>query len=85
MLELFRSSKRRVDAFHHVVRDVIGYKFVVSARRAARFTGLLDSMSLALGPVVRPWLKSLYQDILQAVSWDGHFQLSVDAQGEVVF
>ena len=42
-------------------------------------------MSLVLGPVVRLWTRSLYRDILQAVSWDSPFQLSADAQGEVVF
>ena len=49
----FQVPQRRVDAFYHVLRDVIAHKFVVSARMAARFTGLLASMSLALGPVVR--------------------------------
>ena len=80
----FQVPQRRVDAFHHVQRDVIAHKFVVSARMAARFTGLLASMSLALGPVVRLWTRSLYRDILQAASWDSPFQLSADAQGEVV-
>ena len=42
-------------------------------------------MSLALGPVVRLWTRSLYRDILQAVSWDSPFQLSTDAQSKVVF
>ena len=81
----FQVPQRRVDAFHKVLGDVTAHKFVVSARTAARFTGLLASMSLALGPVVRLWTRSLYRDILQAVSWDSPFQLSADAQSEVVF
>jgi len=57
----FQVPQRRVDTFHHVLRDVIAHKFVVSARTAARFTGLLASMSLTLGPVVRLWTRSLYR------------------------
>lgn len=81
----FQVPQKRVDAFHHVLRDVIAHKFVVSARKVARFTGLLASMSLVLCTVVRFWTRSVYRDILQAVSWDSPFQLSADAQGEVVF
>ena len=82
----FQVPQRRLDAFHHVLRDIIAHKFVVSARMVARFTGLLASMSLVLGPVVRLWTRSLYyQDILQVILWDSPFQLSADAQGEVVF
>jgi len=81
----FQVPQRRVDAFHQLLRDVMAHKFVVSARKAAQFTGLLASMSLALGPVVCLWTRSLYRDILQAASWDSPFQLSADAQGEVVF
>ena len=75
----FQVPQRRVDAFHHVLRDVIAHNFVVSARAAAQFTGLLASISLALGPAVCLWTRSIYQDILQAVSWDSPFQLSADA------
>lgn len=64
----FQVPQRRLDAFHHVLRDIIAHKFVVSACMVAWFTGLLASMSLALGPVVRLWTTSLYLDILQAVS-----------------
>ena len=77
--------QRRVDAFHYVLRDVVAHKFVVTACTEAWFTGLLVSMNLALGPVVHPWARSLYRDILQVVLWDSPFQLSADAQGEVVF
>lgn len=81
----FQVPQKRVDSFHQVLRDVIAHTFVVSARTVARFTGLLASMSLALGPVVRLWTRSLYHNILQAASWDSSFKLSADAQGEVVF
>ena len=64
----FQVPQRRVHALHHVLRDVIAHNFVVTACTAARFTALLASMSLALGPVVRLWTRSLYQDILQAAS-----------------
>ena len=51
----FQVPQRKVDSFHHVLRDVIAHKFVVSACTAAWFTRLLASMSLVLGPVVRLW------------------------------
>ena len=81
----FSSPQRRVDAFHHVLRDFKAHKFLVAARTAARLTGLLACMSLVLGPVVCHWYRSLYRDIIQAVSWDSPFQLSVDVRSEVVF
>ena len=49
----FQVPKRKVDAFHHVLRDDIAHKFVPPARTVARFTGLQVSMGLALGPAVR--------------------------------
>ena len=77
----FQASQRKVDAFHHVLRDVIAHTFVVSA-----LFELLASMSLVLGPVVCLWTRSLYyRDILRAILWDSPYQLSADAQGEVVF
>ena len=81
----FQVPQRRVDAFLQVLQDIVARSFVVSARKVARFTGLLASMSLALGPVVRLWTRSLYRDILHIVSWDTPFRLSADAQGEVLF
>ena len=50
----FQVPKRKVDAFHHVLRDVIAHTFVVSA-----LSGLTASMSLVLGPVVRLWTRRL--------------------------
>ena len=62
----FQVPQRRVNAFHHVLRDFIAHKFVVSARTAARFTAYIStSYKLLLGT--------------------SPFQLSADAQGEVVF
>ena len=46
---------------------------------------LLASMSLALGPVECLWTGSLFRDILHLASWDSPFQLSADAQDEVLF
>ena len=57
----------------------------MSARKVAPFRGLLASMSLALGPVVRLWAQSLYRDILDIVLWHSHFQSSADTQGKVLF
>ena len=49
----FQVPQKRVDAFHHVLQDILAHEFVASARTVARFTGLLVSMDLALGPLVR--------------------------------
>ena len=81
----FQNPQRRVDAFLHILQDILAHSFVVSACKVVRFTGLLASMSLALGSVVRLWMRSLYCDILHIVSWDTPFGLSADAQGEVLF
>ena len=58
---------------------------MATVHQLARFTGLLSSMGLALGPVVRLWTRGLYRDILSAASWDRPLQLSEDAVGEVLF
>ena len=78
----FQVPQRRVDGSLHVRPDVLAHGFVVSASKVAQFTRLLASMSLALGPVVRLWTRSLYRDILYVVSRDSPLQLSADAQGE---
>ena len=49
----FQVPQKRVDAFHHALQDILAHEFVASARTVARFTGLLVSMDLALGPLVR--------------------------------
>ena len=82
---IFQVPQRRFDSFHLVLQSILSKGFVASARQLARFTGLLASMSLALGPVVRLWTRSLYRDILDAASWDSLFPLSDDAVGEVLF
>ena len=81
----FQVLQKRVNAFLHVLQDVLARGFVMSARKVARFTGLLVSMSLVLGPVVRLWTRSFYRDILHVVSWDNLFHLSADTQGKVLF
>ena len=52
---------------------------MATVHQLARFTGLLSSMGLALGPVVRLWTRGLYRDISSAASWDSPLQLSEDA------
>ena len=74
----FQVPQKRADVFLHVLQDVLAHGFVV-CRKVPRFTGFLVSMSLALGPVIRLWTRSLYRDILPVVSWDSPFQLSADA------
>ena len=53
------------------------YCFFFSAWKVARYTVLLASIGLALGPVVRLLARSLYYDILHVVS--------ADTQGKVLF
>lgn len=52
---IFQVPQKRVEAFPKVLQEVLVHGFVVSARKVARFIGILASMSLALGPVVRLW------------------------------
>jgi hypothetical protein len=59
--------------------------FVVSARHLAQLTGLLSSMGLALGPVVRLWTRELYRSIQQSTSWDQKFGLSEEGRNEILF
>ena len=81
----FQVPPRRVESFRLVLDNIVSRRFVATARQLARFTGLLSSMGLALGPVVRLWTRGLYRDILSAASWDRPLQLSEDAVGEVLF
>ena len=81
----FQVPQRRVDSFCVLLETVVSRGFVASARQLSRFTGLLSSMGLALGPVVRLWTRSLYCDILRSASWDSPFHMSDDAVSEVLF
>ena len=81
----FQVPPRRVESFRLVLDSIVSRRFVATARQLARFTGLLSSMGLALGPVVRLWTRGLYWDILSAASWDRPLRLSENAVGEVLF
>ena len=81
----FQVPQRRVNSFCLLLETIVSKGFVASARQLSRFTGLLASMGLALGPVVRLWMCSLYRDILDSVSWDNPFHMSDDAVCEVLF
>ena len=81
----FQVPPKRVQSVSLLLQSVVSKGFLASARQLPRFTGLLASMGLALGPVVRLWTRGLYGDILNAASWDRPFQLSDDAVDEVLF
>ena len=81
----FQVPQRRVDSFCLLLETIVSKGFVASARQLSHFTGLLASMGLALGPVVRLWTRSLYRDILSSASWDSPFHMSDDAVCEVLF
>ena len=81
----FQVPQKRVNSFCLVLHSIVAKGFVASTRQLARFTGLLASMGLALGPVVQLSTRSLYRDILNAASWDRPFHLSDEAVGEVLF
>ena len=80
----FQVPQRRVDSCL-LLKTIVSKGFVASARQLSRFTGLLASMGLALGPVVQLWTRSLYRDILSSASWDSPFHMSHDAVCEVLF
>ena len=81
----FQVPQRRVDSFCLLLENIVSKGFVASACQLSRFTELLASMGLALGPVVRLWMRSLYRDILNSASWDSKFCMSDDAVCEVLF
>ena len=83
--DTFQVPQRRVDSFCLLLETIVSKGFVASARQLSHFTGLLTSMGLALGPVVRLWTHSLYRDILSSASWDSSFHMSDDAVCEVLF
>ena len=81
----FQVPQRRVDSFCVLLETVVSKGFVASARQLSRFTGLLASMGLALGPVVWLWTHSLYRNIFRSASWDSPFRMLDDAVCEVLF
>ena len=81
----FRVPERRVQALQQALQDTVASGFKASARSLSRLTGMLVSMGLAIGPVVRLWTRGLYREILQAHAWDSVFKLSEEAQREVEF
>ena len=81
----FRVPPRRVDILRGVLQNVVSTDFAASARCLSRLAGLLVSMGLALGPVVRLWTRGLYREILQAPSWDTIILLSGEARREIQF
>lgn len=52
---IFQVPQTRIGSFQLVLQSILSKGYVASARQPAWFTGLLASMSLALGPVVRLW------------------------------
>ena len=81
----FQVPQRRVDSFCLLLENIVSKGFVASACQLSRFTGLLTSMGLTLGPVVRLWMQILYHDILNSASWDSPFHMSDIAECEVLF
>lgn len=75
----------RVDASKKSLDIIIGKDFCVSVRTLFRLTGSLVSMSLAMGPVVRLWMRAMYRDICLAPCWDQPICLSSDSRSEVLF
>lgn len=51
----FRVPERRVQSLRQALQDLTRCGFNTSARSLSRLTGLLVSMSLTVGPVVRLW------------------------------
>jgi hypothetical protein len=81
----FRVPQRRVESLQRVLNNVVSKGFVASARTLSRITGMLVSMGLAVGPVVRLWTRGMYRNILETPTWDKQLALSEEAQREVSF
>ena len=58
--------------------------FTVSATCLSRLIGSLVSMSLAFGPAVGLWTRSIYNDICRANCWDKPFCMSQESKSEVL-
>ena len=76
---------KRVEHLRRVLQKIALQHFTTSVRCLSRLTGLLVSMGLALGPVVRLWTRGLYREILQSRSWDTVISISSEAKREVQF
>ena len=81
----FCVPQRRVESLQEGLQYAVSKGFVSSDRSLSRLTGMLVSMGLAIGPVVRLWTRAMYREILQAPSWDILFALSTEAQQEIYF
>ncbi|XP_078586076.1 uncharacterized protein LOC144867937 [Branchiostoma floridae x Branchiostoma japonicum] len=81
----FQVPPRRCDIFSSLIIDAIASSHSISARSVSRITGNLVSMSLALGPVVRLWTRSLYAFISSSDSWDSRRSLPQAARDELLF
>ncbi|XP_028418047.1 uncharacterized protein LOC114542824 [Dendronephthya gigantea] len=57
----FSVPPKRVEHLRRVLQEITVQEFITSARNLSRLTGLLVSMGLALGPVVRLRTRGLYR------------------------
>ena len=57
----------------------------ITARLLASITGTLNSMHLAVGPLVRLMTRSMYAQIALATSWDSYLRLDSCSKGELLF
>ena len=64
----FQVPEKKVQYFQNTLQTIVSKGFIASARSLSRVTGLLISMGLAMGPVVRLWTRDLYREIMQAES-----------------
>ena len=81
----FHVPPRRVDALKQLLDIIIAKDFCVSARTLSCMTGSLVSISLAMGPVVRLWMRAMYRAICSAPCWDQPICLSSASRSEVLF
>ena len=75
----------RVLAFQCQLQAIVDRSTAVTACSLVRLTGMLMTMGLALGRVVRLWTRSLYWEIMQADHWDKCFVLGEEAVKELIF
>ena len=81
---LFKVPQRRRDTLFNKLSEV--EKIVLpTARAMASLVGVIISMYLGLGPVVRMRTRSLYAVINEAVYWDERVALSEEALDEIHF
>ena len=82
--DLFIGPKQRCDKVKALLTDLSEIRSV-KVRKLAVLTGLLQSLRLAIGPVVRIWTGGLYRVIESRQSYEHHARINQEMRMEIAF